>query len=270
MIMAHFETVVGRGKLCPGCGLLLAALLTCFEPVVAQTNQPSATSLSGRIERLYHEAWAHARQSPDDATAAWQFGRACFDWADFAVNDQQREAISQQGIAACRRALELDAHSAPAHYYLGLNRGQLARTKTLGALKLVQEMEADFKKAIELDATFDHAGPHRSLGLLYRDAPGWPTSVGNRARALEHLEKAVELSPNYPDNQLSLLEAWLQWGEKKKAYSRLDSVEAILCAARQKLTGEEWQASWQDWDERWKKIKAKASFAPTESPRTKK
>jgi tetratricopeptide (TPR) repeat protein len=270
MTTAGLRRAADLGKLCPGLVLWFAIMLVCPEPVVAQTNQPAAESPAARIERIYHEAWAQTRRSPNDTNAAWQFGRACFDWADFAVNDQQRETIAQQGITACQRALELNAQSTPARYYLAMNRGQLARTKTLGALKLVQEMEADFKTAIELDPSFDHAGPHRSLGMLYRDAPGWPTSIGSRARAQEHLAKAVELSPDYPDNQLSLLEAWLQWGEKKKVYSCLKSVEAILWAGRQKLTGPDWQASWQDWDERWKKIKAKATFASTESPRTKK
>jgi tetratricopeptide (TPR) repeat protein len=270
MTTARLKRAVDPGKLCPRLALGLAAMLAGAEPVVAQTNQPAAESIAARIERIYHAAWAHTRHSPNDTNAAWQFGRACFDWADFAVNEQQRETIAEQGITACQRALHLNAQSAPARYYLAMNRGQLARTKTLGALKLVQEMEADFKTAIELDPSFDHAGPHRSLGLLYRDAPGWPTSIGSRAHALEHLTKAVELSPDYPDNQLSLLEAWLQWGEKKKVYSSIEAVEAVLSAARQKLTGPDWQASWQDWDERWKKIKAKATFARTESPRTKK
>ncbi len=76
-------------------------------------------------------------------------------------------------------------NSAPAHYYLAMNLGQLARTEFLGALKLVREMEREFKTAAELDAQFDFAGPERSLGLLYRDAPGWPVSIGSKRKARE-------------------------------------------------------------------------------------
>ena len=39
--------------------------------------------------------------------------------------------------AACRQALAQGSNSAPAHYYLGMNLGQLARTRGLSALKLV-------------------------------------------------------------------------------------------------------------------------------------
>ncbi len=53
-----------------------------------------------------------------------------------------------------------------------MNLGQLARTEYLGALALVKEMEPEFKMAGELDPQFDHAGPKRNLGLLYRDCAG--------------------------------------------------------------------------------------------------
>ena len=32
---------------------------------------------------------------------------------------------------------------------------------------------SEFKTAADLDNNFDYAGPERSLGLLYRDAPAW-------------------------------------------------------------------------------------------------
>src|SRR5439155_8251572 len=104
-----------------------------------------------------------------EAEAAWQFGRSCFDWADFAKNDDQRESVAGEGIAACRQVIVRDPKSAPGHYYLAMNLGQLAQTKTLGALRIVDEMEREFKIARDLDAKFDYAGPDRALGLLYSE-----------------------------------------------------------------------------------------------------
>ena len=83
----------------------------------------------------------------NDATAAWEFARACFDFADYATNDTEHAAIAIQGIAASRQAIAREPNSAPGHYYLGENLGQLARTETIGALKLVKEMEREFKTA---------------------------------------------------------------------------------------------------------------------------
>jgi hypothetical protein len=96
------------------------------------------------------------------------------------------------------------------------------------------------------------------LGLLYFSAPGWPASVGNRSKARSHLQQAVELSRDYPDNWLSLFEAYLKWGEKSSVASQIPATEEILQHARTVLTGDKWELSWRDWDQRWAKIKAKA------------
>jgi hypothetical protein len=123
-----------------------------------------------------------------------------------------------------------------------------------------------------LDPKFDFAGPHRSLGLLYLDAPGWPASIGNRGKARFHLRKAAELSPEFPENCLCLLEAYLKWGEKTAVQSQLPSTEEVFQRARKNLTGEKWELSWEDWDRRWTRIKAKSAEATNnlESPRQRK
>lgn len=245
--------------------LLAIVLAASAWSQTASTNTPAA-----RAERTYLEAKARWTKNPSQPEAAWQFGRACFDWAELASGDSQRAQIAEQGVEACRRAIRLNPKLAAAHYYLGMNLGQLARTRTLGALKLVGQMEGAFKTATALDPTLDYAGPPRSLGLLYRDAPGWPASIGNRTKAREHLRKAVALSPEYPDNWLSLLEGYLDWGEKKNAQAALTAAEQALQKAREKFKGEEWKLSWRDWDQRWEKIKARAGATSVESSRFKK
>src|SRR2546421_9177898 len=215
-------------------------------------------SPAARVERAFFASQARFHKNSNDPQAAWQFARACFDWADLADSSASRASIAERGMAACRQALEAAPKLAAAHYYLGLNLGQLARTKKLGALKLIDEMEAEFKAAIALDPSFDYAGAHRSLGLLYLDAPGWPTSIGNRSKARLHLRKAVELSPDYPDNLLSLLEAYLKWGDKNLVQPQIAQTEDVLQQARKTLTDEQWELSWEDWNRRWQRIKTKA------------
>src|SRR5205814_413219 len=119
-------------------GLCLAAvsLLLCDGPGFCEGE----SNLVQRAEQKYQEARKRFQNNTNDAEAAWQFGRACFDRAEFARNDEQREEIAKQGIAACRSLVGRDPKSAPGHYYLAMNLGQLARTKTLGALRIVEEM----------------------------------------------------------------------------------------------------------------------------------
>src|SRR5258708_2573305 len=202
--------------------LLLLWLPFWFAPATfAQSSLSGRTTDEARAERIYFQARARLAHATNSAEAGWQFARAGFDWAEFAAGNAPRAQIAIEGIAACRQAIALNPKLAAAYYYLAMNLGQLARTKKLGALKLVDEMEINFKAAIALDPAFDYAGAHRSLGLLYLNAPGWPASIGSRAKARQPLQKAVELCPEYPDNRLSLLEAHLEWSEKKAAMAGL-------------------------------------------------
>jgi tetratricopeptide (TPR) repeat protein len=230
-----------------GCKPLIVGVLTAF----CAFGSTNAVDPVIRAEQAYLQARIRYEQERTDLQSAWQFGQACFELADVVGSNSRRAKIANEGIDACKLALERDPKLATAEYYLALNLGQLARTKSIGALRLVSQMEAALKQTIKLDPEVDFAGPHRSLGLLYRDAPGFPTSVGSRSKARLHLQKAVELRPDFPENWLCLLETYLKWGDKRAAESQLKKVDELLTSARAKYRGETWAASWQDWEHRW-------------------
>ena len=95
----------------------------------------------GRARRAYSEAQDKYTKATKDKDLGWQFARACFDVADFSTNSAERADFAEQGIAACNQVLAADRDSAVAHYYLGMNLGQLAQTRGVGALKLVDQMD---------------------------------------------------------------------------------------------------------------------------------
>lgn len=230
-----------------------------------------AHAVEGKLSEAALQAAAHAeerfKKTPDDPQAAWQFGRTCFDLADFSTNNAERQAIAEEGLAACRQALTRESNSAPARYYLALNMGQLARTKSLGALKLVSEMERELLRAIELDPRFDYAGPERTLGLLYRDAPAL-LSIGNRAKSRQYLQRAVELVPNYPDNRLSLIESELKWNDRVGAAKDIKLLDELWPNAKREFSGTEWNHNWEDWNIRLQEAKRKLeSPARLDTPR---
>jgi tetratricopeptide (TPR) repeat protein len=230
---------------------LLAAIGFAAAPVRAGQS-PSNTPAQFLIfsSRVYAAAQRQFETEPTNNAAACEFARAAFDRGEYATNDTERASIAVQGIAACRQVLKRDAKCGPAHFYLGMNLGQLARTKMLGALPLVDEMETAFKTARQLDEHFNFAGPDRYLGQLYLEAPGWPTSVGSKSRARSHLQRAVILAPDYPENRINLAEAYLRWNEIAGARREMKALETSLPAARTNLTGEAWAASWADWETR--------------------
>jgi len=221
---------------------------------VSAATSAAETESAAYARRNFQAAQARYRRAPGEVAAAWQFGRACFDLAEFAANSAQRAALAQDGIAACRLAIARETNSAPAHYYLGMNLGQLARTKGLGALKLVGQMEQTFARARDLDEHLDYAGPDRHLGVLYRDAPAIG-SVGSRTRARARLKRAVELAPEYPENRLNLIEAYVKWRERADAHRELQALAAAWPAARTNFVGAAWAAGWADWQQRLQKLK---------------
>jgi len=235
--------------------LLLAAFSVCLASIAGDEVK---SKFAKRAEQGYLQARRHFWSNTNDVESTWQFGRASFDWAEFARDDEQREQLASEGISVCRQAVAKAPRSAAAHYYLAMNIGQLARTKMLGALKLVPEMEKEFKAARDLDEKFDYAGSDRNLGLLYLDAPGWPASIGGKSKARRHLQRAVEVAGGYPGNRLCLLEAYQRWGEAGNLERERKSLAELWEKAKKEFSGDVWEENWLDWDRRWKRIQEKA------------
>jgi tetratricopeptide (TPR) repeat protein len=241
---------------------LLMACLGTTGTIIGAEASPRAVA-----EQVYKEKAKRYQEHSRDVEAAWQFGRASFDLGELATNNAERAEIADRAIAACQQALTTDRKCAPAHYYLALNLGELARTKSMGALKLVAQMEGELITASELDKNFDFGGPDRSLGLLYRDAPSF-ISIGSRSKARQHLQRAIELASDYPENRLDLIESCLKWGDRTEARRELAALEAIWPKAREKLRGPEWSNSWTEWSAQLEEFKRKVEeSSKLETPR---
>jgi tetratricopeptide (TPR) repeat protein len=248
----HLRSALSRWGLALGVLVLGLAL-----PAPAQPAGPG--EFARRAAEEYRLARAQYQAATNPAPAAWQFARAGFNFAEFATNDAARAALAIEGIAACRQLIQQQPKSAPAHYYLGMNLGQLARTELLGALDLVREMEREFKTAWSLDPHFDHAGAARSLGQLYRDSPGWPASIGDKHKAREWLERAARTAPDFPENLLLLSESYVQWRDPAAAREKLKELEQLWPRAQTNLTGRAWEPDWADWTARRSTAQAKIS-----------
>jgi tetratricopeptide (TPR) repeat protein len=244
-----------RGFLWLGRAVLCAALTASGAPNREETPDMIAA------QQAYEAAKARYQTNANDSTAARQFASACFDRADLAAEDSIRAPLAREGIQVCRRWLQRAPDQAAAHYYLGMNLAQLARTKYLGALPIVKEMEKEWLATIALDPHCDFAGADRNLGLLYRDAPGYPLSIGSRAKAEQHLQHAVALNPEYPENHLNLIETHLK-SKPAAVAEEARKLRAILPAARKQFSGPQWHSSWEDWDTRLKVLQSRLPAAP--------
>jgi len=261
-IKIKIKIKIENGLKRPACRLLWLCATLAGMGLFCADAAPPPGNVPAIIQRNYEAARRHYESNPDDDQAAWQFGRACFDRAEFPRDDAERASLANEGMAACRKAIAHQTNLAAGHYYLAMNLAQLARTKWLGALPLVGQMENEWKTALALDEKMDYAGPDRYLGLLYRDAPGWPVSLGDTSKARRHLERAVELSPNFPENHLNLIESYLTWNENSAAARAAEKLRLLWPAARKEFAEEYWEESWKDWSRRLVKIQARLNPRP--------
>ena len=239
-------------------GLARSPLVGCaFAALSLAGAEVRVTQPNPRLAAAHEGFLVDQQRIADDPTnhlAIAEFARAAFERAEFSTNDTERAALAVQGIAASRRLVASDPKSASGHYYLGLNLGQMARTKLLGALRIVDEMEREFKLARTLSERLDHAGPDRCLGLLYFEAPVIG-SVGSRTKARKHLERAIELAPEFPPNRMNLAEAYLKWREKNLLKRELEALEKLWPRAKLNLPDADWPA----WSRRWLQLKTNAA-----------
>jgi tetratricopeptide (TPR) repeat protein len=231
---------------------LLAAVVLLGFSIPAYSSLDTNHVYLVRAQKALSTALQTQAAATNAVEAGWQVGRAAFIAAELATNDTQCATAARIGITACRESIALKTSSAPAHYYLAVNLGKLAEAQapSLAAYRLVYEVEREFNLAATLDVRFDHAGPARTLGELYFQAPGWPLSVGNNQKAREWLERAVALAPDYPENQLNLAEAQLKWHQRDEATATFKKIEVLWPVARTNFTGEEWEFPWLEWEAR--------------------
>src|SRR5438309_1183026 len=90
--------------------LLLAAKTVC----AADNDQQKV--FAQRTQSEYRRAQSAYAAKTNDNALAWQFARACFDYADFATDNDRRASLANQGIDACRQLVARDPKSAPGHY----------------------------------------------------------------------------------------------------------------------------------------------------------
>jgi tetratricopeptide (TPR) repeat protein len=237
--------------------LLLGAVFTPGKAALAAESRETLRA-AARQEALKNlEAAENALNvSATNAEVAWKLGRAFFDLAEFPKDKDEQASLAEKGISACKTAVSLSSNSVAAHYYLGLNLGQLSRTKGLGALRTIGPMQRAFEVSLALDETFDHAGPHRNLGYLFRDAPTW-AGIGDRAKAKKHLERAVALDPEYMENRLALLEGRINWKQWDVAARELAAIRAAWPDAKAKVVTAAERAVWWDWEELLRRLSEK-------------
>ncbi|MFQ5483446.1 MAG: tetratricopeptide repeat protein, partial [Nitrospinaceae bacterium] len=136
----------------------------------------------------------------------------------------EEESLQETEYAQCIQyadeALARDRQAAVAYFLKGLCLGKLGELRGVWAsLGILQPFQENMLKAVELDPAINDGGPHRALGRFYFLLPVF--LGGSLDKAIYHLEKAVQLGPEFWENLLYLAEAYIEDHQLEKARSTL-------------------------------------------------
>ncbi len=180
----------------------------------------------GNLERAIELLLVLKKKHPENDVVRGKLSHALF-YKGYLAPKHSTERVKsfEQGVHYGKEAISLNPRAIYGNYWYGSNLGLLGMCKgVMASLKSIDPMRKAMEIVLEEDETFFFAGPHRAIGRLYHQAPGWPISIGNKSKAAEHLERAAEIAPKFLHNQIYLAEFYLDIGKKKQARERIELV----------------------------------------------
>ena len=161
-----------------------------------------------------------------DTECAWAYGLLAeinYWLGEYETDADDKIFFFNEGVECGKEGIAIDEDSTEANFWLSVNYGSYGQEKgIMQSLSLINPIKDAAEKALKLDEKYFYGGPHRVLGRLYHKAPGFPFSVGNKKKAEECLEKALELGPRFYLNHLFLAEFYISNREKAKAKEHLE------------------------------------------------
>ncbi|RYF83737.1 MAG: hypothetical protein EOO29_02220 [Comamonadaceae bacterium] len=170
-----------------------------------------------------------ARAAPvDDAVAELQHDWEVIRYQTSAAEREKRfEALS----AKAHKVSEAFPGRAEPLVWEGIVVSSVAGEKGgLGALGLVKQAKALYESAIAINGDVLDGSAYNSLGVLYYKVPGWPVGFGDKAKARELLQKALNLNPKGIDPNFFYGEYLVETKQPDQAVSYLD--KALQAPAR--------------------------------------
>jgi len=132
--------------------------------------------------------------------------------------EDQRIAEYEEGARLAHKALSLKENIPDAHFYYAANLGSAAQLKgLLASLLNLNDLTEHVTRTLELKE--DHAPALHMRGMMLEKLP-WFLG-GDSERALQHLQKAVEVDGYYMHARLNLGKAYLKRQKIDKALQEL-------------------------------------------------
>lgn len=92
-----------------------------------------------------------------------------------------------------------------------------SNTGGLGALKYAKAARNYLNQSIAIDPTIYGASAHAVLGRIYTSIPGWPLAFGDKKKGEMNMLKAIEISPDGMDSNITYASYLLEEKQFSKA-----------------------------------------------------
>ena len=177
----------------------------------------------GNLERAVELLMELKQANPEKDIVRGKLSNAYFYVGLFAEEGSSaRKDAFEKGVEYGKEAITLNPDALYGNFWYASNLGYLGMIQgVLSSLASIDPFRKSMEIVLKANENFFRAGPHRALGRLYHQAPGWPISIGNKNKAGEHLERAVELAGDFFANRLYLAEFYVDMGKRDAAIEQL-------------------------------------------------
>ncbi|MFA4972694.1 MAG: tetratricopeptide repeat protein [bacterium] len=214
----------------------IAIMLTAA--ILATTSIASCSS-TGKPDSLYAKASVAGQQTLLESS------RKAAESAIRASERSEKKDLAMGGIDSSERCLMAAPENPGCYYWRAVNTGLYHSVHVSDYQKGVKRMVSDCEKVIGIDPDYENAGAYRMLGQLYTRLPQTAIHPGSVIRDLDraedYLRKAVQISPDYPENHLALAETLLENGKAKEAMEELILSNELAPQWRKDISYEQWR-----------------------------
>ncbi|MBK8812807.1 MAG: tetratricopeptide repeat protein [Acidobacteria bacterium] len=151
----------------------------------------------------------------------WKFAKYNYCLGRQTTDEKESERAFEAGKQAGRIASRIEPSKPDGHFWFGANLGEQARRSpvTVG-IKSIDDIRETMNKVIELDPKYQGASAYDALAQVELSTTGM--MGGKPEKAVEYLEKALELEKENTYIYLHLAEAYAAVGRKPEARKHLE------------------------------------------------
>jgi tetratricopeptide (TPR) repeat protein len=216
-------------------GVAVTALLIAEVTLTAAGSAPTYQEAAGGPDQLYAERaqlnraveaaaiWeTRLADGASDFEAAWKLARACY-WLGGHVPAHERKKQYERGIAAGKRAVEINTARPEGHFWLAANMGTLAESFGFRAgLRYRGPVKRELETVLAIDPSFGEGLADRALGRWYFRVPA--LFGGSKKKSVEHLQRALTYDPAAAATHLFLAETYAAMNRREEAKQELQRV----------------------------------------------